>query len=124
MENFGATCQAFNDTPKSASRPYDTTRAGPVMSDGAGLIALEEYEHAVKRGANIYAEIIGYGHTTDAYHILRPLENGLGIWRAAKLALLEGRITPDKIDHINRIFVVYLFKLFYLKSYYILDNRY
>lgn len=101
MENFGATCQAFNDTPESSSRPFDKTRAGPIMSDGAGLLALEEYESAIKRGANIYAEIVGYGHTTDAYHILRPVENGLGVWRAAKLALLEAGITPNFIDHIN-----------------------
>lgn len=101
MENFGATCQGFNDTPESASRPFDQSRSGPVMADGAGTLALEEYESAVKRGAKIYAEIVGYGHTTDAYHILRPLEDGFGIWRTAKLAMVEAGITPDKIDHVN-----------------------
>ena len=101
MENFGATCQAYNDTPETSSRPFDQSRAGPVMSDGAGLLALEDYESAINRGANIYAEIVGYGHTTDAYHILRPVENGLGVWRAVKLALLEAGVTPDHIDHVN-----------------------
>ena len=101
MENFGATCQKYNATPESASRPFDASRAGPVLADGAGLLALEEYESAIKRGAKIYAEIIGYGHTTDAYHILRPIESGFGVWRAAKLAFIEAGITPDKIDHVN-----------------------
>ena len=101
MENFGATCQKYNETPESSSRPFDTSRAGPVMSDGAGVLALEEYESAMERGAKIYGEIAGYGHTTDAFHILRPVENGIGIWRAAKLACLEAGITPNMIDHIN-----------------------
>ncbi|CAI2370059.1 unnamed protein product [Moneuplotes crassus] len=101
MENFGATCRAFNDTPESACRPFDRTRAGPVLSDGAGLLALEDYDSAVSRGADILAEIVGYGHSTDAFHILSPINNGLGVFRAAKLALLEAGVTPDQIDHIN-----------------------
>ena len=101
MEAFGAACRKYNDSPETASRPYDTTRAGPVLSDGAGLLALENYDQAVKRNANIYAELVGYGHTTDAYHILRPVENGFGIWRATRIALEEAGITPDQIDHVN-----------------------
>lgn len=101
MEAFGANCNAFNDTPESASRPFDKTRAGPVMSDGAGLIALEEYSSAKLRGAKIYAELVGYGHSTDAFHILRPLDNGFGTWRAANMALEEAGQTATCIDHIN-----------------------
>ncbi len=90
-----------NDAPEQASRPWDRDRDGFVLSDGAGVIVLEEYEHARKRGANIYAEIIGYGMSGDAYHMTAPSENGDGAARCMSNALANAGIGADKVDYIN-----------------------
>ena len=92
---------SFNDTPTEASRPWDKDRDGFVMGEGAGIIVLEEMEYAKKRGANIYAELIGYGMSGDAHHITAPAEDGDGGYRAMKAALKMGNISSDKIDYIN-----------------------
>src|SRR3981081_4636468 len=88
----------FNETPEKASRPYDRDRDGFVMGEGAGIVVLEEYEHAKNRGASIYAEVIGYGLSGDAYHITSPSEDGNGAFRSMRNALKSARLTPDKID--------------------------
>lgn len=90
-----------NDEPEKASRPWDRDRDGFVLSDGAGVIVLEEYEHARSRGANMYAEIIGYGMTGDAYHMTAPSEDGEGAIRCMQNALHNARIDKAKIDYIN-----------------------
>jgi len=91
----------FNDTPTKASRPYDKDRDGFVMGEGAGIVMLEEYEHAKKRGAKIYAELAGYGLSGDAYHMTAPAEDGSGGYRAMKMALKHAGMAPDRIDYIN-----------------------
>lgn len=90
-----------NDDPQHASRPFDKDRDGFVLSEGAGLLVLEEYEHAKKRGARIYAELLGYGATGDGHHITAPLEDGAGAAEAMKLALEQAKLSPDKIQYIN-----------------------
>jgi 3-oxoacyl-[acyl-carrier-protein] synthase II len=90
-----------NDDPKTASRPYDKDRDGFVLGEGAGAMILEEYEHAVKRGAKIYAELIGTGLTADAYHITAPHPEGLGARAAMEHALKEAQLKPSDIDYIN-----------------------
>ena len=90
-----------NDEPERASRPFDRDRDGFVMSEGAGVLVVEELEHAKARGANIYCELTGYGLTADAYHMTAPPPNGEGAARAMQLALDHARISPNQVDYIN-----------------------
>lgn len=91
----------FNDEPSRGSRPWDKDRDGFVMGEGAGVVVLEEYEHAKKRGAKIYAEVIGYGMSGDAYHVTAPAEDGNGAYRAMRNALKRAGLAADQIDYIN-----------------------
>jgi len=90
-----------NDEPERASRPFDRDRDGFVMSEGSGVVVVEELEHARARGAKIYCEITGYGMSADAYHMTAPPPDGEGAARAMKLALDHARISPDQVDYIN-----------------------
>jgi len=90
-----------NDDPQTASRPWDRDRDGFVLSDGAGVLVLEEYEHARARGARIYAELVGYGRSGDAYHMTQPSENGEGAARCMVNALRDARLNADQVDYIN-----------------------
>lgn len=92
---------AFNDNPTKASRPYDKDRDGFVMGEGSGVVVLEEYEHAKRRGAKIYGELIGYGMSGDAYHMTSPAEDGNGGFRAMQNALKRAEISPENVDYIN-----------------------
>jgi 3-oxoacyl-[acyl-carrier-protein] synthase II len=97
-------CRAMstrNDDPLHASRPFDAGRDGFVMGEGAGILILEDLEHALARGANIYAEIVGYGATCDAYHMTSPAPEHEGAARAMSLALKDANLTPDRVDYIN-----------------------
>lgn len=91
----------YNDDPQSASRPWDEGRDGFVIGEGAGIVVLEEYEHAKGRGAKIYGEVIGYGLSGDAHHITSPAEDGNGGYRAMEAALKRAQINPEDIDYIN-----------------------
>ena len=100
-----AACKAltthFNDNPAAASRPYDRDRDGFMMGEGAGMVVIEELEHAKARGATIYAEIVGYGLSGDAFHVTAPAEDGDGGYRAMKMALKRAGFGPNEIDYIN-----------------------
>ncbi len=100
-----AACRAlstkYNDTPEKASRPFDKTRDGFVIGEGAGVVVLEEYEHAKARGAKIYGEVVGYGMSGDAYHVTSPAEDGDGGYRAMTAALKRADIKANEVDYIN-----------------------
>jgi 3-oxoacyl-[acyl-carrier-protein] synthase II len=100
-----AACRAlstgFNDTPEKGSRPYDRDRDGFVMGEGAGIVILEEYEHAKARGAKIYAEVVGYGLSGDAFHITSPAEDGSGGYRSMQAALKRSGLSPEDIGYVN-----------------------
>ena len=89
------------DDPGRASRPWDKDRDGFVLGEGAGVLVLEELEHAKKRGAKIYAEVVGFGQVSEAYHIARPEPQGLGIKKAMENALKDGGLEPEDVDYVN-----------------------
>ncbi len=103
LAGFGAAraLSTRNDSPETASRPWDVDRDGFVLSDGAGVVVLEEYEHARGRGAKIYAEVVGFGMSSDAYHMTLPAKGGEGAKRCMQNALRNGAINPDEVNYVN-----------------------
>ena len=101
FDGMGALSSKYNETPEKASRTYDVNRDGFVISGGGGILVLEEYEHAKARGAKIYAEVVGYGATADAYHMTAPHPEGLGAANVMRVALADAGIQPSEIDYIN-----------------------
>ena len=99
--NAARAISTWNDRYSEASRPFDKDRNGFVMGEGAGTLILEEYEHAVRRGAKIYAEIIGVGFSADAYHVTAPAPEGEGAYRSMREAIKDGKIYPEEVDYIN-----------------------
>ncbi len=96
-----ALCDTFNDHPKKGSRPWDRDRSGFVMGEGAGVLVLEELDHAKKRNAKIYGEVKGYGMSGDAFHITKPSEDGNGGYRAMEMALIESQLNLDEVEYVN-----------------------
>ena len=96
-----ALCDTFNEYPEKGSRPWDKDRSGFVMGEGAGVLVLEEYDHARKRNAKIYGEVKGYGMSGDAFHITKPSEDGNGGFRAMEMALKESQLNSDQIEYVN-----------------------
>ena len=96
-----ALCDTFNETPEKGSRPWDKDRSGFVMGEGAGVLVLEELEHAKQRNANIYGEVKGYGMSGDAFHITKPSQDGNGGFRAMEMALKESELNPEDIEYVN-----------------------
>tara|TARA_Y200000002_G_scaffold311440_1_gene268477 strand:- start:1557 stop:2807 length:1251 start_codon:yes stop_codon:yes gene_type:complete len=96
-----ALCSSNNDDPETASKPWDIDRNGFVLGDGAGILVLEDYEHAKKRGAKIYCEIVGFGINSDAHHMTQPAAGGAGAAKCMKLALNEASLNEDEVDYIN-----------------------
>jgi 3-oxoacyl-[acyl-carrier-protein] synthase II len=101
LDNLGAIATSWNEEPHRASRPFDKKRNGFVTSEGSGVLILEELEHARGRGAKIYAEVVGYGSTCDAYHAVAPLPSGKGALKCMELSIKEAGIEPEEIDYIN-----------------------
>ena len=101
LDNLGAIATSWNDQPQRASRPFEKKRNGFVTSEGSGVLILEEFEHAKARGAKIYAEIVGYGSTCDAYHAVAPLPSGESAAKCMELSIEEAGIEPEQIEHIN-----------------------
>jgi 3-oxoacyl-[acyl-carrier-protein] synthase II len=96
-----ALCSTNNDDPEKASRPWDINRNGFVLGDGAGIVVMEDYEHAKKRDAKIYCEIVGFGMNSDAHHMTQPAAGGLGASKCMKQALKEASLNEDQINYIN-----------------------
>lgn len=101
MDSMGALCCTFNHSPELASRPFDKDRAGFVFGEGGAALLLEEREHAQARGAHIYAEVLGYGATNDAYHLAAPDPQAKGVIRSMQLALEQAKLCPEQINYIN-----------------------
>ncbi|EKC62208.1 beta-ketoacyl-acyl-carrier-protein synthase II, partial [human gut metagenome] len=102
VAGFSSLTALTKETDKTkASRPFDKDRSGFVMGEGAGIVVLEELQHAINRGANIFAEVVGYGATCDAYHITSPAEDGSGAAKAMTLAMEEAGVKPEEVDYIN-----------------------